>query len=120
MKKYEYKFRLRAYHPPEFRPILYETLEEEKSKGEIDFITVIEECGPPPEQIKDILIIVSTSLTIIKTLYDIWKISKKNGKSSVFVEVNDETFELDANNIDKIKVKIEKNKKGNQKLIEDN
>ncbi len=110
MKDWEFEFRVDVFYSPEYRAKFYELLSNEKSKGNLSIEHRVEETAPPPELIKDIVLITASSLTIIKILYDFLKdIKKKKGK--ILVSVSGETFDLETHSIDEVKVKIESKKK---------
>jgi hypothetical protein len=101
-----YQFRVYAFHPKEYRAEFYSLLDKEK----IHYTTRIEETAPPPGLIKDIVSITASTLTILKILYDYSKeIKKKKGEqaSKIIIRANGEDFDLEAYNIDELKVIIE-------------
>lgn len=110
MKDSEFEFRIDVFYPTEFREKFYELMNNEKSKGNLIYYQKLVGTAPPPELIKDIVIITASSLTIIKHLYDFWKeIKKKNGR--VMITANGETMDLEAHGIDEVKIKIRLNRK---------
>lgn len=110
MKNWEFDFRVDAFYSPEYRAKFYELLGNEKSKGNLSYQHIIEEIAPPPELIKEIVIITASSLTILKILYDFGK-EVRNKKGKVLVSVSGETFDLVAHGIDEVRTKIELKKK---------
>lgn len=68
----------------------------------------IEETAPPPDLIKDIVIVTASSLTILKTLYDFYKATKKKNSTSkiVILTPDGEDIDLEAYNIDELELKI--------------
>jgi len=103
MRRYE--FEVRSYHPPEYRGLFYGIFDKEKAKENLSYHLRIEETAPPPELIKDIVLVSAASLSIIKHLYDFYKeIKSKKGK--VYITVKGKRFDLEAYNIDELKTKI--------------
>lgn len=100
-----FKFRVDVFHPPEYRSKFYEIMDNEKKKGEISYQHKIEEAAPPPELLKDIVIITASTLNILQTLYNFYNIIK-NKKGRVYVTSKGKKFDLEAYNLDEIKVKI--------------
>lgn len=105
-----YKFEVRSYHPPEYRWQFYGIFDKEKAKGNLSYHHVIEETAPPPELIKDIVVVSAAGLTIIKNLYDFYK-EIKGKKGKVYITVNGKRFDLEAYNIEELKAKIIKEEK---------
>lgn len=101
------QFRVYSYHPKEYRQKFFELLEDEKRKGNLDYRIVIEEIAPPPELVKDIIVVTASSLTILKIFYDFYKETKKK-KGKVIIKVNGESFDLEAYELEELKVKISK------------
>jgi hypothetical protein len=107
MQKYDFK--VYSFHPLEYRPRFYELINEEEAKGEFNYKIRVEETAPPPELIKDIILVTSASLNILWTLYKIYnEIKKKKGK--VVIRMNGEDFDLEAYDIEELKVKMSKAK----------
>ena len=106
----KYSFKVYSVHPPEYRKRFYELVNDEAAKGEFDYKIGIEETAPPPELIKDIIIVTSASLNILWVLYKIYsEIKKKNGK--VIIRKNGEDFDLEVYDIEELKIKMSKAKK---------
>jgi len=103
MKKYE--FTVYSFHPPEYRDQFYKIFDEEKSKGNLVYRYGIEETAPPPELVKDIVIVTAASLTIIKNLYDFYK-EIKNKKGRVIIRTKAKDFNLEAHNIEELKMEL--------------
>jgi len=102
-----YKFRVDAFYPPEYREKFYDILDKEKKIEKLDYQYVLEESAPPLEMLKDIVMVLAPTLTILKILYDFSKeIRKKKGK--VYVSVSNQQIDLEAHHIDEIKVKFGK------------
>lgn len=100
------EFRVDVFYSPEYRAKFYDILDKEKNKGNLSYKFRLEEAAPPPELIKDAVIIIASSLTIIKILYDFYnEIRKKKGK--MYIRVKGKTFDLAAYGIDEAKAKIE-------------
>jgi hypothetical protein len=111
----KYKFKVYAFHPLEYRVKFYEALNREKKKGNIEYITNIEETAPPPEQIKDIVTIATPYVILaLKILYDWYKESKKK-KGKVFIQINGEDIDIAAYNIEELEAKITKTEKPKKK-----
>lgn len=100
MKKYQFK--VYSFHPEEYRAKFYNLLDKEK----VHYQVIIEETAPPPELIKDIVLITASTLSILKNLYDFYKETKKK-KGTVIIRINERDFDLEAHNIDELKTKIE-------------
>jgi len=80
-------------------------MSNEEKKGEISYNRKIEETAPPSELLKDIIIITASTLNILQTLYNFYNIIK-NKKGKVYVTSKGQKFDLEAYNLDEIKVKI--------------
>jgi len=102
-----HKFRVDAFYPPEYRQKFYEILSKEEKKGDISYTHRIEETAPPPELWKDIVIVLASTLTILKILYDFYK-EIRNKKGKVYVTAKGQQFDLEAYDLDEVKVKIGK------------
>lgn len=103
-----------AFHPQEYRLKFYEALDREKKKGNINYITNIEETAPPPELIKDVVTITATYLPLVlNILYDFYKESKKK-KGKVIIQINGEDIDIATYNIEELEAKITKSKKPEQ------
>jgi len=98
----KYQFRVYSYHPEEYRSKFYSLLDKEK----VDYQIVIEETAPPPELIKDIVEFTASTLTILKIFYDFYKETKKK-KGKMVIRINQKEFDLEAYNIEELKMKIE-------------
>jgi hypothetical protein len=98
----KYQFKVYSYHPEEYRREFYSLFDEEK----VDYRRVIEETAPPPELIKDIVVFTASSLSILKILYDFYKETKKK-KGKMVIRINGKEFDLEAYNIEELKLKIE-------------
>ena len=79
--------------------------EKEKTQGNLTYKVRIEETAPPPELIKDIVLVSAASLSILKTLYDFYK-EIKGKKGKVFITINGKQLDLEALNIDELKAVI--------------
>ncbi len=100
-----YKLRIDGIYPSEYRQKLYEALDKEQEAGGLDYSNIIEESAPPLEMIKDIVQVLAPTLTILKILYDLKKeVKEKKGK--IYLTVNGKQFDLEAHNLDEIKIKI--------------
>lgn len=99
-----HNFCIDAIYPPEFKQKLHEALVREQKNGDLDYSIIIEESAPPPEMIKDIVQVLASTLTIIKFLYDLRKATKDKGK--IYLTVKGQRFDLDAYNLEEIKIKI--------------
>jgi hypothetical protein len=113
----DYKFKVYSFHPPEYKAEFYKLFEREQKAGHLSYTMRIEETAPPPELVKDIVLVTSASLTILKILYDFYKETKKK-KGKVIIQINGEDLDLEAYNIDELKVKIESISKKEQKTLE--
>jgi len=103
----EYEFRVDVIYPPEFRKLFFETLEKEKSKGVLGYRRRIEEAAPPPDLIKDIILLTAASLSIIKTLYEFYRIIKaRNKKSKVYVTVKGKRLDMEAYDVEELKAEM--------------
>ena len=111
MKRYE--FEVRSYHPSEYRESFYGIFDKEKAEGNLNYRLVIEETAPPPELIKDIVLVSAASLAIIKNLYDFYK-EIKNKKGKVYITVKGKRFDLEAYNLDELKAKFSDEEKDEQ------
>lgn len=100
-----YKLRIDGIYPSEYRQKLYEALAKEQEAGGLDYYTIIEESAPPLEMIKDIVQVLAPTLTILKILYDLKK-EVKDKKGEIYLTVNGKQFDLEAHNLDDIKIKI--------------
>jgi anti-anti-sigma regulatory factor len=72
----------------------------------LQYTTRVEETAPPPELVKDIVVVTASSLTILKVLYDFYKETKKK-KGKVIVRARGKDFDLEAHSLDELKVQIE-------------
>lgn len=82
-------------------------------KGNLGYMVKVEETAPPPELIKDIVVVTASSLAILKVLYDFYKEIRKK-KGSVIIKVNNKKIALEAHGIDEVKALIElESKDGN-------
>jgi len=100
-----FKIRVDSFHPPEYRSKFYEIINKEEKKGEMSYSRRIEETAPPPELLKDIVIITSSTLNILQALYYFYNITK-NKKGKVYITSKGQKFDLEAYNLDEIKIKI--------------
>ncbi len=109
MKRYEFEVQL--IHPPEYRGLFYSIFDKEKAGGNLHYHRIVKELAPPPELIRDFVLVTAASLSIIKHLYDFYKeIEPKKGK--VYIKMkNGKSFDLEAYSIDELKVKIAEDKK---------
>ena len=98
-------FRVEIYFPPEFREDLTKIIQKEREMNGIDITKKVELSAPPEHFWKEILIITTQTLSIIVSLITIQKaISNKKGK--VYITSNGEKIDLEAYNIDEIRVKL--------------
>ncbi len=103
MKRYE--FEVQSIHPSEYRRSFYDIFDKEKARGNLYYHRVVKEIAPPPELIRDFVLVSAATLTIIKHLYDFYKeIKPKRGK--VYITIKGKSFDLEAYNIDELKAKI--------------
>jgi len=102
-----HKFRIDVSYPPEYRQRFYKILSEEEKTGDISYQHIIEETAPPPEMLKDAVMILASTLTILKILYDLQK-EIKSKKGTVSIRIKGQEFDLEAHNLDEIKLKIGK------------
>jgi hypothetical protein len=100
-----HKFRIDVFYPPEYRQKFHEILSEEEKTGDVSYQLVIEESAPPPEMLKDAVIVLASALTILKILYDFHK-EIKNKKGKVYLTSKGQKFDLEAYNLDEVKIKI--------------
>ena len=100
-----FKFRVDVFHPPEYRSRFYEIMNNEEKTGEISYYHRVEEIAPPPELLKDIVVITASTLNILKILYEFQKnIKNKNGK--VYITSKGQKFDLEAYHLEEIKINI--------------
>ena len=100
-----YKFEVQSIHPPEYRTSFYDIFKKESSKGNLHYRHIIKEIAPPPELIRDFVLVTASSLTIIKILYDFYK-EIKSRKGKVYITINGKTLDLEAYDVDELKLKI--------------
>lgn len=106
----EHEFKVYSFHPSEYKGRFYRIFEEEKNKGNLTYEVRIEETAPPPDLIKDIVLVTASALTILKTLYDFHKeVRKKKGR--VFIRIAGDDYDLEAYDIEELKLKISSRKK---------
>jgi len=106
----KYEFEVRSFHPPEYRSRFYSIFDEERSKGNLTCRYGIEETAPPPELVKDIILVTASSLTIIKILYDFHK-EIRNKKGRVVIRIRGKDYDLEAYDIEELKLKISNKEK---------
>jgi len=105
-----YEFEVQSIHPPEYRVSFYSLFDKERAKGNLTFRRVLKEMAPPPELIRDFVVVSAATLTIIKHVYDFYKeIKSKKGK--VYIRIDGEDFDLEAYNVDELKAKISQKRK---------
>jgi len=100
-----HKFRIDVFYPPEYRKKFHDILSSEERKEDVSCQYVIEETAPPPEMLKDAILVLASTLTILKILYDFHKEIKGKG-GRVYLTAKGQQFDLEAYNLDEIKVKI--------------
>lgn len=94
-----YEFEVESIHSSEYRTVFFSLFDKEKAQGNLHYHHVIKEIAPPPEVVRDFVLVSAATLTIIKHLYDFYKeIKSKKGK--VYITVGGERFDLEAYNID--------------------
>ena len=110
----EYNFKVYSFIPPEYGIKFYEIINKEKDKGDFSYKTRIEETAPPLGLIKEIIIVTASSLNIIWILYKIYnEIKKKKGK--IVIRMNGKDFNLEAYDIEDLKMEIEKMEESKEK-----
>lgn len=100
-----YNFRIDAHFPPEFSTKYTEIIENEKRKNGVEIQHYIEETAPPPEMVIQMVHFTASSLTILVILYEFYK-EIKGKKGKVYISSEDGRFDLEAYNIDELKVKL--------------
>lgn len=105
-----YEFEVEANHPLEYRTAFFSIFDKERAEGNVTYRRVIKEIAPPLGLVRDFVLVSAATLTIIKHLYDFYKeIKSKNGK--VYITIDGDRFNLEAYNIDELKVKISQKRK---------
>lgn len=100
-----FNFRVDVLTPPEDELKFNEMINEKKREGGMSYDHLFEETAPPLELVKDIVIITANTLIILKTLYEFQKIIKNKG-GKVYLTIDGEKLDLEAHNIDEIKIKM--------------
>jgi len=101
----DYSFKVYSFHSPEYRNKFYGMFEKWKKAGKLDYTIQIEETAPPPELIKDIVTVTASTLTILKILYDFYKVTKKK-KGKVIVRIEGEDLDLESYNMEELQARI--------------
>lgn len=105
-----YEFEVESIHALEYRTTFFTIFEQERAKGNLQFRRVIKEMAPPSGFVRDFIMVSAAVLTSIKVLYDFYKeIKSKRGR--VYITAYGERFDLEAYNIDELKVKISQKRK---------
>jgi len=104
------QFEVQSIHPLEYRASFFGIFEKERSKRDLHFRRIIKEMAPPPDLVRDFVLVTASTasiLTIIDILYRFYKeIKSKNKQAKVFITINGKTLDLEAHNIDELKLRI--------------